>query len=424
MDNPATFEFRAGQGCPMQGGAKLEPIYDDALYERLARARSSQPVFYARDLGYWVITRYKDVLAVLGDTERFSARNTTTPVTPIHEDARRILEQGQFTTDQTLSSIDPPRHTRLRYAENAQLNPKVARLLEDRIRQIVTAEFDLLEGRRRVDLLRDLMFELPAKVVFLLLGIPESDAARIKKLAMGRVQIDFSPSSREEQIEGARNLVGLWSYTVDLVRQRTQSPGSDFISGLLAMRNGDDSILTVDEINTISYALIFAGHETTTNQLTNLIRELLTSSKSWDAICDDPALISNAIEEGLRFCGSVIAWRRVAKTDVPLGDTIIPKGANVLLSFASANRDEEVFSDPDIFDVTRKNARRHLTFGSGIHFCLGAPLARLEMRLVIEELSRRYPDLALIGTEPVDHFHTFIFRAPKQLWVDLGDRKG
>ena len=394
-------------------------MYRDDMFEAIAVARQTQPVFYSEETGHWVVTRYQDVLSILQDTKRFSARNAAVPLSPLHADARAILDDGRFSPETTVASIDPPRHARLRTAFNPQLNPAVARKLEANIRQIVAGDIAKLEGRQRVDLLADFTYELPARVIFLLLGIPEEEVPIVKELAVGRFQIDFAPSTREQQVTASRNLLGLWQYTVDMVQKRMRRPGTDFISGLLALRNGDDSVLTINEINTIGYGLVFAGHETTTNQLTNTIREMLIARENWDAVCADPSLVPNAIEEGLRYCGTVIGWRRTAKEDVELGGVTIPKDAPILMSLAAANRDPQMFPDPERFDISRKNARRHLTLGAGIHFCLGAPLTRLEMKISLEALVQRYPHMRLAPGEPVPHYETFIMRSPERLMVDL-----
>ncbi len=405
--------------CPFSDERPPSLMFSDRLYEGLARLRRTQPVFYSEEIGHWVVTRYADVLSELQDTRRFSARNAAVPVTPLHPDARGILTGGGFSPESTVASIDQPRHTRLRTAFNPQLNTTIARALETDIRRIVAADIEKLNGRERVDLLADFTYELPARVIFLLLGIPEEDVPIVKQLATGRFQIDFAPSTREQQMAASKNLLGLWNYTCRLVEERMRKPGQDFVSGLLAHRNGDDSVLTVNEINTITYGLVFAGHETTTNQLTNTIRELLLARDNWDAVCADPGLIPNAIEEGLRFCGTVIGWRRTAKEEVTLSGVIVPQDAPLLLSLAAANRDPEVFANPEQFDVRRKNSRRHLTLGAGIHFCLGAPLTRLEMKISLEALSKRYPRMQLAPNEPVAHYETFIMRAPESLLVDL-----
>jgi cytochrome P450 len=405
--------------CPYPHGRAPSLMYSDDMFKGLAEARRVQPVFYAEEVGHWVITRYNDVLSVLQDTHRFSARNAAVPVTPLHADARMILEKGGFSPETTVSSIDQPRHTRLRTAFNLHLNPAIAKMLENDIRRIVAGDIQKLEGRRRIDLLANFTYELPARVIFLLLGIPEDDVPIVKQLATGRFQIDFAPSNREQQVAAAKHLLGLWNYTCELVRDRIRKPTTDFVGGLLRLRNGDDTVLSINEINTITYGLVFAGHETTTNQLTNTIREMLMARTNWETVCADASLIPNAVEEGLRFCGTIIGWRRTAKEDVTLSGVLIPKDSPVLLSLAAANRDPDVFANPEHFDVRRKNARRHLTLGAGIHFCLGAPLTRLEMKISMEALSERYPNMQLVESEKVQHHDTFIMRAPERLMVDL-----
>src|SRR5206468_7614452 len=255
--------------------------------------------------------------------------------------------------------------------------------------------------------------------IFLLLGIPEDEAAQVKKWATNRLLLSFSRPTHEEQMDAARNLLKFWHYCVGLVARRIDNPQNDFASNMLRLRNGDDTVLTVNEINSAAFGLLFAGHETTTTQATNTINALLTERENWDAICADPSLIPNAVEEGLRMYGAVVNWRRRTKCDVEISGVRIPVGSNILISFTSANRDEKYFERPDHFDVRRANARKHLTFGNGIHVCLGAPLARLEVRIMLEELSKRYPDARLVSDRKVEYFPAFAFRLPKSLWIDL-----
>lgn len=406
--------------CPYSKGSRdFNPIFDEGVYAALAAARTDEPVFFCPEIDHWVVTKHRDVLAILQDPALFSARNASTRLTPMHEDGLRILQEGNFRPETTQASMDPPRHTRIRNATNPLLNVRTVAALETRMRAIVRRFVDRLEGMDRIDLIKEFTYELPAYVIFLLLGIPEEHAQHVKQVAMGRAQIDFSPSTAEQQTTGARNLVGLWDYTVKLVEEHIRAPKDDFVGGLLMIRNGDDAIMTMNELTTIVYGIMFAGHETTTNQLTNTIYEMLADRPNWDAICADPSLIPNAVEEGLRHCGAVIAWRRTATQDVEISGVSIPKDAKIMLSFASANRDEAVFENPDRFDVRRKNARKHFTLGNGIHVCLGAPLARVEMKIVLEEFSRRYPNIRLVDGQDQGFLHTFIFRAPTSLMVDL-----
>lgn len=409
---------QSGQ-CPMSSGGGNSLMFHKELYAELAQAREAQPIFYSEEVAHWVVTRYKDVLSILQDPGRFSARNASTRFAPLHEDALRILQEGNFTPETTQGSMDPPQHTRVRTATNPLLNVGVAKSMEPVIRDITRSFLDRIAGKKRVDILKECIYEFPAYVLFQLLGIPEEDVEHVKEVAYGRTQIDFSPSTYEQQIKGTRDIVRHWHYTVKLVQDKISRPGDDFVSALIRARNGDDSVITLNELNTVVYGMLFAGHETTTNQITNTMYEMLRNRSSYEAICADPKLIPNAVEEGLRLCGAVIAWRRQPKVDVEIGGVTLPADSKVMLSFAAANRDPEMFADPDRFDVHRKNARRHLTFGAGIHFCIGSPLSRLEMKIFFEEFTARYPNVRLADSADQGFFHTFVFRAPDALWVDL-----
>jgi len=404
--------------CPFHQGPK--PYYQDDLYRQLAEARRQNPVYYDADLDYWIVTKYEDAMAVLNDQENYSSENVTQRPVPMHEDALKILQEGGFSPSPSQAAISPPLHTRIRNATNTMLNVKTFAVMEKDIRALTVEALDRLKGKNTVDILAELTYELPAQVVFRILGIPPEETHAVKKWAGNRTLIDFSPSTYEQQIEGAKNLVEYWKYCKAMVQDRLMNRRQDYTSQLLNWRNDNDEILTLNEIATLTYSVMFAGHETTTNQLTNAIRELMTQRTAWEAICRDPSLIPTVVEETLRLDGSVIHWRRRARKDVELSGTKIPAGGNIMLSFAGTNRDDAVFPDPDVLDPKRPNARRHLTFGNGIHVCPGAPLARLEMKIVLEELTRRYPDMHLTPGRKVDHYLTYVFRAPTALWVDLG----
>ena len=413
---------QSASGCPFRPAPVrdgFQPYYSAELHAAMAAARAEAPVFWCEEIGYWVLTRYEDVLSVLQDGERFSAQNTTRPVTPMHSDALRILQDAGFASTGSHASRDGAVHRRIRQTTSQVLNLREFMQLEPGVRALVRAALERLERRQQVDLHAELSYELPAQVIFMVLGIPDSDIQTIKKWAGARSVIDFSPSSYEQQIEGAHNLAAYWQYCTDMVHDRLQSPRDDFTSRILALRNGDDAVMTIPEVITHTFDVAFAGHETTTNQLSNTFRTLLAHRSEWDALCAEPALAANTVEEGLRHAGAVIGWRRIALQDVRFQGIDIPKGAPIMLSFASANRDEAVFPDPHRFDIRRKNARRHLTMGNGVHFCLGAPLSRLEMKIVFEEFPRVFPNARLVEPDPAEHLKTFVFRAPHALPVAL-----
>jgi cytochrome P450 len=203
-----------------------------------------------------------------------------------------------------------------------------------------------------------------------------------------------------------------------LVADRAQEPHDDFTSDLLLARDGDVPALTLPEVTTIVYGLLMAGHETTTCLLGNAFSQLLTRRHAWEAICQDAALIPNAIEEVLRLDSSVITWRRKTTQAVDIGGVSVPANANVLLLLGAANRDPAVFDNPDCFDMHRTNAKEHLSFGHGPHFCLGAPLGRLEARVVLEELSARLPQLRLVPGQTYRFQPNTSFRGPLSLLVE------
>jgi len=409
----------AAATCPFQGRSADFPLFSHELYASLAAARSTEPVFWCEDIGYWVLTRYDDVYAVLHDGVRFSAQNTTRPVTPMHADAQRILAEGGYASTGSHSSLDGAVHKRIRQTTSQVLNLREYVGLEPRVRQLVRHALQRLQGRREVDLHVELNYELPAQVVFMVLGIPDSDIPMVKKWAGARSVIDFSPSTYEQQIEGARNMAAYWQYCSEMVHDRLKKPRDDFTSRILQLRNGDDEVMTIAEAITHTFGVAFAGHETTTNQLSNTFRMLFTHRDEWDALRADPALAANTVEEGMRCAGAVIGWRRIALEDVTIGGKTIPKGASIMLSLAAANRDPAVFEDPERFDIRRKNSRRQLTFGNGVHFCLGAPLARMEMKIMFEEFPRFFPDARLSPDDAAEHLKTFVFRAPHSLPVTL-----
>jgi cytochrome P450 len=406
--------------CPVGSiGRSYAPFDHERMHESLAAARRNEPVFYSPDIDYWVVTRYDDVFGILRDPDRFSAANANTPISPVPQEALDLLQEGGYALEGIQVNCDPPRHTRIRNSAFQLLNMKQFAYLEDPVRRLVVDSLDRMKGKSRVDLMEEFTYELPARVIFLLLGIPEEEAAQVKKWATNRLLLSFSRPTHEEQMDAARNLLKFWHYCVGLVAKRIVNPQNDFASNMLRLRNGDDTVLTINEINSAVFGLLFAGHETTTTQATNTINALLTERENWEALCADSSLIPNAVEEGLRMYGAVVNWRRRTKCDVEISGVRIPAGSNILMSFTSANRDEKYFERPDHFDVRRANARKHLTFGNGIHVCLGAPLARLEVRIMLEELSKRYPDARLVSDQKVEYVPAFAFRVPKSLWIDL-----
>ena len=404
--------------CPVSALSDTFHLSNEQLEAVMRRARSESPVCYLEDIDFWAVTKYDDIKTVLGDKARFSAEITLQPLRPVAPEVQALLQARGFSPRPTLSNNEREDHARIRRVAQAAFSPRRNRKLEPYIRQLVNEAVDRFEGDGRADLVAQLVYELPALVLFKLLGIPESDVQQIKMWADSRLVLSFGKPSLDEQLVAAGHLADYWDYCLDLVQQRIASPKDDLPSDMLAMRGGDDSILEIQDINNVVFGLLLAGHETTTNMSANAILSLLQNRASWEAIVADPSLIPNAVEECLRFRPSVVAWRRLAKTDVELSGVRIAAGQRILCYLPSGNRDEDHVDNGEILDIRRDDARGHISFGFGRHFCLGAPLARFELIVILEELAKRLPGMRLAEDQDFMPVETVQFRGPKHLWVE------
>jgi len=404
-------------------GERFDPFREPYLadpYPFFAEARAVTPVFYSPGLDYWVVTRYRDIRHIFQNPRLFSASNSLAPLQPVCAGAARVLEEGGFRTVPTLTNNDPPAHTRVRRLANVAFTPRRVAAMEPFVRELVVRFVKERFSSGQADLVRDLAWELPALVIFRVLGIPDEDVERIKSGSESRILFTWGRPTEAEQVRLAHGMAGFWRYAEELVRSRTERPRDDFTSDLVRAREGDLPALSAPEVTTIVYGLLTAGHETTTSLIGNALRRLLSDRDAWQEICGDPTLIPNAIEEILRLDSSVVAWRRRTTQAVEVGGVRVPADANLLLLLASANRDPDVFEEPDRFDIRRRNASDHLSFGHGPHFCLGAPLGKLEARVVLEELSTRLPNLRLVAGQTLRFQPNVSFRGPVSLLAEWG----
>jgi len=380
-----------------------DPAVTADPFPSFARLREHDPVHWSGAMKAWVITRHDDVKRVALNNRELSADR----LQPFFR-ANPDFEQRGFTSllrylGQWMVFRDPPVHTRLRRLFTGAFTPSTVSGMRTNIEEIVALLLDAMEMKRKsgdtVDFIMDFAYPLPAMVMMDLLGVPRTDLAQVKvwsdriALFIGTAQASADKYALAE--EGARAMA---AYFRDLIGQRRASPGPDIISDLIAAGTEGDR-LSDDEIIGTCILLLFAGHETTANMLGNGFYHSMRQRDQWERLVADPALSETATEEWLRYDGPSGAVARVVAQDHEFGGRALKAGQRVFAFLNAANRDGRVFADPDRLDVGRAD-NPHITFGHGIHFCLGAPLARLEGRLAIAALAQRMPRIRLSEQGP------------------------
>jgi cytochrome P450 len=343
-----------------------------------AHLRSTEPIFYVEEMHAWMVTTYEDALFVLKDP-RFI------------KDYRKIAQpdetaQDAFENLRSLLQVDPPDHTRLRSLVSKVFTPRMIEQLRPRIQQITSELLDAVEERGSMDLITDFAYPLPITVITEMLGIPATDRQKFRIWTQGIV--NMQEGEREDSREA------FFSYIRALIEEKRVHSGNDLISRLVQVEENGDQL---DEIELVSmvFLLIVAGHETTINLLGNGTLALLQHPDQLQLLRSDPSLIVPAVEELLRYTGPIsLSDERWANEDIELHGKLIRKGQMVIASLISANADPHQFSNGDALDIAR-HENQHLAFGKGIHFCLGAPLARLEGQIAFATLLQRLPNLRL-----------------------------
>ncbi len=311
--------------------------------------------------------------------------------------------------------MDPPDHTRVRKLVNKAFTPKRIAALRPRIEQLVREELDAVAEADRFDLIHDLAEPLPAIVIAELLGVPAEDHRQFRQWSS---QLIAAIAARTDEERGRATGAGMQilAYLGDIIAARRKQPRDDLISAMIHAQEESDALSDAELLAT-SNLLLLAGHETTTNLIGNGTLALLREPDQLERLREDPALVPTAVEELLRFDGPVQATVRVALEDVEVGEHVIPQGSVVLVSLGAANRDPEVFDAPDTLDVGR-DPNAHLAFGFATHFCMGAPLARLEAQVALAALVSRFPALALLDDAP-EYRENPVLRGLKRLDLSL-----
>jgi cytochrome P450 len=354
------------------------------VYRRL---RDDDPVHWSASYGGWLLTRYDDVVRCLKDP-RLSARRSAAMFERMPADIREQTRPLQRAFTQWMLMMDPPDHTRLRALVAKALAPSLIAALRPRIHEVVDAAIAKIAPRGRFDLMRDLAVPIPAIVIAQLLGVDPEDQHLFKSWSDDLALMELGPRGF---VQAQASMTAMVEYLGKVAAERRRAPREDLISQLLAAEEAGQ-VLGEEELLANCVLLLFAGHETTTNLIGNGILELLRHPDQLQILRDEPALIEPAVEELLRFHGPIQRVRRSVLEPFTLGGKDLREGDAVWLLVGAANRDPAVFDDPDRLDV-RRRPTRHLTFGLGPHFCVGAGLARLEGPIVLDTILRRLPDL-------------------------------
>jgi cytochrome P450 len=357
----------------------------------LALARREQPVFYAPELRLWVVTRHEDVLTVLKEHKTFSSVGALTSASgPRSPEVTDILAQGHPEMPYIIE-VDPPLHDRIRGLVARAFTPRRIEALEPRIEEIATGLIDGFAGRGSADIVEAFAWPLPLRVLGELFGFPQEDLEQVHRWGTDWLLLQQDRPT-PELVEHARGLVELQRYCVEAVEQRRRKRTDDLLGALVAANDASEDPLSVVEIAGLPLDLMVAGHVTVTRAIGSTLARTFGEPALRQHVLD-PALAPKAIEEILRLESPAQGLFRVTTRDVELGGTTLPAGARVMAHFASANRDECVFADPDDYCPERGDIGKHLAFGKGIHFCIGAPLGRLELRVALPMLLRRLPGL-------------------------------
>jgi cytochrome P450 len=390
-------------------------------FPEFARLRAEDPVHWSPAMKAWIVTRYDDVKQVALNNRQISADRLMPFFKTNAEYQRGSIESLVRYLTHWMVFRDPPDHTRLRRLFTKAFTPTAVEDLRANIEGVVGHLIDGMEAKARrgeiVDYIADFAYPLPASVIMDLLGVPRADLERVKlwsddiALFIGTAQVAGNKYLRAEA--GAK---AMSDYFRTLVEARTAEPRDDMITKLVLARDDRDALST-DEIIGTAILLLFAGHETTSNLIGNGFLYSMKNRDQWERLVADETLAASAVEEWLRYDGPSGALARVAAADVELGGKTIREGQRLFAFMNSANRDPAAFDDPERFDIGR-TVNPHVTFGHGIHFCLGAPLARLEAQIAGRRLTERVPRIRLSGTEPEWH-DSLILRGVKSLPVIL-----
>ena len=395
------------------------PSFKRDPYRALARLRADEPAHYSETLQAWVLTRHADCLAVLRDHESFSSdtSHARSQLAGAIEERRRLSPLGMTPT---VLNSDPPSHARLRGIVNRAFTPRRVAGLRPRIEEIARELLAEVDGESEFELMAGLAVPLPVIVIAELLGVPSEDRELFRQWS-NAVAAATNVVTSEEIADQAREATrALVDYLGRVVEQRRGEPRDDLLSALVEAEE-EGQRLSHEEVLAFAILLLVAGNETTTNLIGNGTLALVADAEQQQAMRAGGEALSGGIEEMLRFDSPVQTLVRFARRDAEIAGRTIAAGNTVMLMIGAANRDPEAFADPDRFDVGRPDASRHLSFGMGIHYCLGSPLARLEAEVAFTALLDCFDSMELVA-ERSERGGTFLLRGLDRLTIRPAQR--
>ena len=382
---------------PLRSAGSLDDPYPVYNLLRTARPVLQVPTEGVDGPGVWLLTRYADVREGLRDP-RFSVDRMLAPIIRDNLDRMPAFVRQGTQGLRSMLVMDPPDHTRVRKLANKAFTPKRVAALHSRVQALVETELDEIARRGSTDLIHDLAEPLPAIVIAELLGVPAEDHRKFREWSSVLISGVGNNQDLERVKQASAAGEKIFDYLRNVIATRRTEPRDDLISAMIQAQEEHDA-LSDDELLATCNLILLAGHETTTNLIGNGVLALLREPEQLERLREDPSLMPTAVEELLRYDGPVQATIRIATEDLEIGGHPVPKGSPLILNIGAANHDPAAFEAPEQLDVGR-DPNPHLAFGFSTHFCMGAPLARLEAELAIGGLIGRFPHIELLDEAP------------------------
>jgi cytochrome P450 len=388
----------------------MVPPHREDPHSIFDRLRREEPVAYSPLFNMWLVSRYDDVHEMVKDHRRFTTEGAFNKLSAVFQpEAWALLSQSHAFSALNLV-VSEKEHARLRGPVHKFFGPQQINQHEPMIQRRASALMDRFPSASAVDLVEQFAYPLPLQVILDLVGVPYADQPAIRQGVEAVLACMFTVPPAEKQVETVRQVLGWEEYLIDLIARRRANPRDDLISTLVQSIDSGQARLSLPELVSTLSIIIVAGHDTTVKAIGNSLHFLLTNRQHWQALIDDPSLIPRAAEELLRLDPVVLGFFRTAAEPVGVRGVTIPAGAACCLLYASANHDPERFPRPNEYNPHRPNLNEHVAFGHGLHFCLGAYLARLQLRVALELLTTQLPGLRLVPDQEITHSSNITLR--------------